>query len=197
MNKPLPPPKSLVKDPTNTRLLLIIVGSFIGLCAVCGFLSLIADRTPLSSKTASSMITAKTTKASNSAAGNKSTSDTSGKASDSDSDKNSDKKSDDEVPDLEVTESSWEKAAEGTIAVWQVTIKNNTEHKISHIKYQTRYYTEAGKRIWRDGELDLPDHIIQKVVEPNQTQSLEISDAMPPKEVYKAVFKLKSWDVVK
>ena len=186
---PLPPtPRPQIKDTSNTKALLLVAGSFIGLCAMCGFLSLLANRSSQKSKSSSSLAIAKTSKTSGATPKSKATT-TASRAT-------TEEKPEEEKPELEVIEADWEKGELGTAAVWQVTFRNNTERKISDIKYEIRYYAETGKQVARDEKLGVTEHTSQKVMAPKKMQSLEINDGLPHKDASSAVFTLKSWRVL-
>ncbi len=182
MNQPLPPQ---IKDTSNTKLLLLVVGSFIGLCAMCGFLSLLANRISQKTKSSSSLAIAKTSRVSGAAP--------KGKAMTAPSPSRA---TAEEKPDLEVIEADWEKGELETDAVWQVTFRNNSERKISDIKYEIRYYAVTGKQVTRDNKLGVTEQTSQKVIAPKKMQILEINDGLPHKDASTAVFTLKSWRVL-
>ncbi len=183
MNQPPPPPRPPVKDTSNTRILLLVAGSFIGLCAMCGFLSLLANRSSQKTKSTSSVAITKTAKAS-------------GTTPKSNPTTTASRTTTEEKPELEVVEADWEKGEVGTDAVWQITFRNNTERKISDIKYEIRYYAETGKPVERDGNPGMTEHTSQKVMAPKKMQILEINDGLPHKDADTAVFTLKSWRVL-
>jgi hypothetical protein len=96
-------------------------------------------------------------------------------------------------PELEVLKSTWVKDGFGTVAVWRVTFRNNSDKRIGDIKYETRYFSESGNQVDRGGELGLADHTIQKVIEPKKTRTLEVNDGFTHSEAHTANFTLKSW----
>lgn len=98
---------------------------------------------------------------------------------------------------LVVVKASWEKGGFGSIAIWRVTFKNNTDRPIGDIKYRTAYYSETGNQVDRGGVDALLDkNTVQKVIPPKSTRTIEINDGFTHSEAHRAGFELVSWRFV-
>jgi len=98
---------------------------------------------------------------------------------------------------LIVKESRWEKGGFGTIAMWRVTFKNNSDRPIGNIQYRTAYYSETGNLVDKGGvDSPLDKKIIQKVIPPKSTRTIEVNDGFTHSEAHRATFELVDCEFV-
>lgn len=98
---------------------------------------------------------------------------------------------------LVVVKSRWEKGGFGAVAIWRVTLKNNTSQPIGDIQYKTIYYSETGNVVDRGGVDSLLDKkMVQKVIPPGATRTIEINDGFTHSEAHRANFELIDWRFV-
>jgi hypothetical protein len=92
---------------------------------------------------------------------------------------------------LTVVKSNWEKGGFGSIGMWKVTFKNNSDRPIGNIQYRTVYYSETGVVVDKGGIDSLLDKkVIQKVVPPKSTRTIEVNDGFIHSESHRASFQL-------
>ncbi|MEP7340141.1 MAG: zinc ribbon domain-containing protein [Acidobacteriota bacterium] len=93
--------------------------------------------------------------------------------------------------DLTIVKSVWQKDGFGVVATWKVTFKNNSDKPIGNIQYRTTYYSETGAVVDKGG-VDSPINkkIIQKVIPPNSTRTIEVNDGFTHSEAHTAKFEL-------
>lgn len=99
--------------------------------------------------------------------------------------------------DLQVVSSRWERGGFDTVAIWHVELKNTTDQPIGDIKYRTAYYSETGNLVDKGGiDSPLGGKIIQRVIPPKSTRTIEINDGFTRSEAHRANFELVSWRFV-
>jgi hypothetical protein len=98
---------------------------------------------------------------------------------------------------LRVVNSKFEHNGFGAVAVWTVTFENRSSQRLGNIKYRTKYFAETGKQIDQGGvDALLGEYTIQKVIEPNSTRTLEITDGFIKKDVARGTFELVFWEKI-
>jgi hypothetical protein len=91
----------------------------------------------------------------------------------------------------------WERSGSGAAVIWRVNLKNNTARPIGDIQYRTTYYSETGNVLGKGGvDSALAKKIVQKVIPPKATRTVEIEDGITHPEVHRAHFQLVSWRFV-
>jgi len=99
--------------------------------------------------------------------------------------------------ELVIVKSTWRAGGFGTVALWQVTLKNNTSKPIGNIQYRTAYYSETGNIVDKGGiDSPLDKKIIQKVIPPKSTRTIEVNDGFTHREAHRAGFELVKWEFV-
>jgi hypothetical protein len=97
-------------------------------------------------------------------------------------------------PELEKIKAVWKKGGFGSIGVWTVTIRNNTNKTLGDIKFKTEYSSESGNIVTRGGtDALLGKDTIQKVIPPKQTRTFEVNDGFISDEANTASFEVVSW----
>lgn len=92
---------------------------------------------------------------------------------------------------LIVVTAKWEKGGFDTVALWRVTFKNVSDQSIGDIQYRTAYYSETGNLVDKGGVDSILDKkVVQKVVPPNSTRTIEINDGFLHSEAHRATFDL-------
>ena len=181
-----------VSSSPSAKPVLIIIFSFLGLCGLCGLLSTIANKRGSKTNTGTAPTSASRARSTNSSSSSapSHTSSTKSNATDQQASETS-------QPELEIISLNWVRGGLGAVAVWQLTIKNNTRKKIGDLKYETRYYSESDKQLGPAGAPGQTKHTLQIVIEPNETRTLEVKDGFTHSDVAKAQFDLKSWRFIK
>lgn len=99
--------------------------------------------------------------------------------------------------ELAAVQVRWERSGSGAPVIWRVSLKNNTARPISGIQYRTTYYSETGNVLGKGGvDSALDKKIVQKVIPPKATRTIEIKDGFTHSEVHRAHFQLVSWRFV-
>jgi hypothetical protein len=100
-------------------------------------------------------------------------------------------------PDLEVVSAKWEKGGFDTIAIWKVTLRNNTDVKLGDIKFRTAYSSETGNVVSKGGTDGLlGKDTIEKIVPPKSTRTFEVNDGFVSDEAERAGFEIVDWRVI-
>jgi hypothetical protein len=103
-------------------------------------------------------------------------------------------KSKSDKPELEIVKATWKKGGFGAIALWDVTIRNNSDKPLGDIKFRTQYSSETGNIVSKGGvDGVLGKDTIEKVVPPGKTRKFEVNDGFVSDEAHKAGFELVSW----
>lgn len=100
-------------------------------------------------------------------------------------------------PDLELVKATWKTGGFGAIALWEVTVKNNTDKQLGDIKFRTQYVSETGNIVSKGG-VDglLGKDTIEKIVPAKKTRTFDVNDGFVSEEAHTAGFELVSWRVV-
>lgn len=99
--------------------------------------------------------------------------------------------------DLTVVKSSWQEGGFGAISIWKVTFKNNSDKAIGNIKYRTVYYSETGTVVDKGGVDSILDKkLVQKVIPPKSTRTLEINDGFTHSQAHRAAFEIVGCEFV-
>lgn len=98
------------------------------------------------------------------------------------------------LPQLQKVKATWTKGGFGSVALWKVTIKNNSNSKLGDIKYSTEYTSETGNVVGRGGAGGLlGKDTIEKIVPPKSTRTFEVNDGFINSEAETASFEIVSW----
>lgn len=100
---------------------------------------------------------------------------------------------------LEVVKAVWSAEAFGTVAEWKVTIRNKSDAPLGNITYRTVYLSETGGVVDKggvDAALTGSQRMIQRVIPPKSSRTLEVNDGFINKEAHRARFELVDWEHV-
>ena len=98
---------------------------------------------------------------------------------------------------LVVVSSNWDMSGFGSIAIWRVTFRNNSDRPIGDIQYRTLYFSETGNLVDKGGVDSLLDKkIIQKVIPPKSNRTIEVNDGFIHSKANRARFELMEWRFV-
>lgn len=99
-----------------------------------------------------------------------------------------------QVEEIELVSSKWKKGGFGSIAIWIITVKNNTSTPIGDIKFKTEYYSETGNLVDQGGTAGvLGKDTIQKIVPPKKARTFEVNDGFVHSEAVRGNFEVVSW----
>ena len=95
---------------------------------------------------------------------------------------------------LVLIKSTWQKGGFGTVALWRVTIKNESDKPLGDIKFRTAYYSETNDKV-RSGGVDglIGKDTIEKVVPAKGQRQFEVNDGFVSDEANTGDFKILSW----
>lgn len=97
-------------------------------------------------------------------------------------------------PDLELVKSTWKKGGFGSVAIWVVTVRNNSNKNLGDIKFRTGYFSETGNKVGRGGVDGLiGKDTIEKIVPAKKTRTFEVNDGFVSDEAETAGFEIVSW----
>ncbi|MBI4472288.1 MAG: hypothetical protein HY646_06440, partial [Acidobacteria bacterium] len=98
---------------------------------------------------------------------------------------------------LLVVKSTWTKGGFGSVGLWTVTFKNRSKKAVGNIKYRTEYSSETGNVVSKGGvDSLLNPGIIQKVIPPGASRTIEVNDGFIHSEAHRASFEIVGWDFV-
>lgn len=191
VNNTAPPPS---KNKGNLKIVLIVLGFLAGSCVLCGLVGGIKEAINPTPKPTSSPIASNSTALIPSPPTNVATPLPQSSPVSNRQPLKSQTPAAPDVKELEVVKAVWREGGFGTVALWTVTIKNNTSKKIGDIKFRTSYSSETGNIVSRGGtDALLGKDTIQKVIPPKSSRTVEVNDGFVSDEAHKANFELVSW----
>jgi hypothetical protein len=102
------------------------------------------------------------------------------------------------VDNVKIIKARWDKDGFGTVAVWQVTLKNTSNKTLGNFKFRTVYKSETGKVVDRGGvDSVLSNGEVPKKILPGKTRTIEINDGFVHSEADNASFELVSVEEIK
>ena len=98
---------------------------------------------------------------------------------------------------LVLVKSTWRKGGFDAIAIWKVTIKNESDKPLGDIKFRTAYFSESRNKVTSGGvDALLGKDTIQKVVPPKSSRTFEVNDGFVSDEAVTADFQIVSWQEI-
>jgi len=98
---------------------------------------------------------------------------------------------------LIVVKSTWHRGGFDSVGLWDVTFKNLSNKPVGNITFRTAYYSETGNVVSRGGvDSLLAPGIVQKVIPPLSSRTIQINDGFISSEAHRANFELVSWEFV-
>ena len=95
---------------------------------------------------------------------------------------------------LVLVSAKWEKGGFGAVAIWRVTIKNESDTPLGDIKYRTVYISESGNTVGKGGiDSLLGKDTIEKIVPAKKSRTFEVNDGFINDEADRADFQIVSW----
>ena len=97
-------------------------------------------------------------------------------------------------PKLVLVKAVWQAGGFGTVAIWHVTIKNESSVPLGDIKYRTIYKSETGNIVSKGGVDGLVGKdTIEKIVPSKSTRTFEVNDGFIGDEAHSGGFEIVSW----